>query len=424
MLKLSLEKGRAYERQAEAAGKFLAKLIEEAVREGWIRIYAYPRPDSVVAAASLFIAAASAGARPIIGVSIDPPPRIDVPTVLLGYSQPDYGTSDIDSMLAVFSPEVKGSPPPNTLYVEGDASSAGLVGAALLQVGGLYARRDILGLILAGMHYGGKVDKVGKFYGVDEIVFEAIISSGILGQLDVVTSLKVYKPTEYPICRSIAVTVNPVYPGLTGSSERCLQLLSAVGLEKLAQRRVSDLDDEELKNLVRSVIGAVQDSIGRDVDVKEFVGGIIVSRAGRPSDYRMLADALVYSMEWSGTIEPALALASNFDEELPLIERVLESGAPRLAALVEDARPVRLRTVPWLRAYLVDADVPQLFLYRALRLVGRLNGESVIVYEGGDGYVVSAFQVEEALGAGQLRKLKNVKAIEGDGLIYRVRVKE
>jgi len=421
LLKLTLEKGRSFERQAEAAGKFLAKLLEEAVREGWIRIYAYPRPDSVITAAALYAAAASAGARPIVGVSIDPPRRIDVPTVLIGYGSLDYGTVDVDAPLAAFAPEIRSSPPPNSIYVDGDSSNPGLLGAALIQVGGLYFRRDVLGLVLAGIHYGGKMDKVGKVYGVDSLVVSSILESRVLGEIKVLTSLKAYKPTEYSTCRSIGVTVNPYYPGLTGYPEECAHLLAAAGLERLASKRLEELDDDDLKSLVRTVVAAIQDTAGVEVDVKDYIGGFMVSRAGKPSDYRMLADALVYSMEWSRSIEPLLAAASGYDDEIPILERLLEWGAPRMAKAVEEARPVRLRAIPWLRAYVVNSDLPQLFLRRALRITGKLEEEAVIVYEDEGKYIVSAFQIEEALGYGQLKRLKNAKAVEGDGIFLKVR---
>ena len=426
MLKLSLEKGKSYSRQVEAAAKFVSRLIEDASREGWARVWAYPRADSIMAGAALFSILSSAGARPMFAVRAEPPPRISVPTILVGYEWLDYGTGDVESVLAAFAPRIDRPPPPNTVYIDGDGSNAGLVGAVIAEMGGLYYRRDVMGLVVAGIHYGDRMDKIGKVYGVDEIVVENVLSSGVLGRAEVLTSVKVYKPLSNTVCRALSVTLNPYYPGFTGDREECARSLAALGLESLASRKVASLDREDLKLLVKGVVSRAQEETGREVDVREYVGSLIVSESGEPEDFRMLADSIVYALEHDGSPEPVIEAASSYEDAVPVLEKLLVDGAPLLASMIREQRPKRLRSLPWLRAYLLaPSPVPHTFAWRALVLAGLVDRESVIVYEGEDGELLaSGLQIEAALGYGELRKLRNVKAVEGDGIRYIVRQRE
>ncbi len=424
MLKLTLEKGRGLDRQLEAMGKHFSRIVEDAQRKGWARVSVYPSIDYLIAGAAVYGALVVAGVKPAFRVSIEPPPQVGVPTVLLGYSVLPYGASDIDAPLIAFAPHMEAPPPPNSVYVEGDASVPSMIGLLILWIGGIYLRREILNLLLSGIYYGGKVDKAGRLFGLDQVFAERASSIELMGGIEVLTTLKSYLPNVYPTCKSISITLNPYYPGLTGRPDECVSLLSAAGLERLALQSMSKMESEDLKRVIKTVIGHIQQALGTDdIDVTDYVGGILVTSDGSdPGDFRMLADMNLFMAEWDGSPEPLLGLALDFPEEFPVQRALLESYASKLMEVAESARPKRIKGPSWLRVYLVEEaeDIPPTFLWGAMKTLGKVQEESLIAYEEDGDYIVSALQVEQALGEGELKKLKNIKVLEGDGLYLKL----
>ena len=426
MLKLTLEKGKSLERHVEAAAKFLSRLVEQAQDTGWARIYAYPRPASLAAGAAMFSLISSFGVRPIFSVSLDPPSRVEVPTVLLGYPGGlDYSTGDVDTGLLAVSPRIESPPPPNAVYVDGDGSVPGILGMLILWIGGLFLRRDVLSLLVSGLYYGGRMDKVGRLYGIDAAFYERVSSLEIMKGIGVVTSLKAYRPLTRRLCESISSTLNPFYPGITGDKEGCFRVLAAAGLERVAEQSLASLGRDDLKLVVKAVVSMVREEAGREVDLEEFVGGIIVSEEGQPEDYRMLSDAIVYAVETVRGADPLLGLASYFQEEVSIIYKIVENGAPDCAELVERFKSRRVKSAPWLRVYEAPEEVSSpTILWKALSLLGKVERESVIAVPSDEGYIVSAIQIEESMGYGEARKLRGIKVLEGDGMLLRLRLRE
>jgi hypothetical protein len=150
------------------------------------------------------------------------------------------------------------------------------------------------------------MDKLGRLYGVDQTFLERISKTEALGDIEVITSLKAYMPHRHSLCESISITLNPYYPGLTGNSEECTRTLATAGLERMVGRKLTELTQDELKLVVKAILGRVQDELGtEEIDIADYVGGILVSRTEKYGDFRMLADMIVNSVEWDGGDYPS-----------------------------------------------------------------------------------------------------------------------
>ncbi|MEB3844754.1 MAG: hypothetical protein LRS48_03630 [Desulfurococcales archaeon] len=427
MLKLRYEANATLERQVEAGARQLARILERGVEQGIVRIAAYPRLDSIVSGAVLFTGASLLGARPVFNVGVEPPEYIDVPSIVLGHPNIAYKTGDVDAPLIAFSPRIPAGPPPDTVFIEGDASTAGLVAATLIAYGGVLARRDLLSLLVASLYYGGKADIKGRFYGVDAAVIDSLLSSSLL-EIEIIPMLKAYEPNQHSVCESISVTSNPYYPMLTGDVDECKSTLSANGLSEVVGKRLVDLDDRTLEKVVVSILSRVQGEVKREVDPAYYYGNIILSKPGHPlEDYRMGGDVLLHTIDSLG-LGALLSLTCNFELEYPVSKRNLVDYASKIRALVEEARPKRLKTASWFRAYTVNASVRDslTLLSGALRLQGLLDNDAIISVDDGGEYIVSGLQVEEALGYGSLKRLVDVKILEEyeDGVFFRIARRE
>ncbi|MCE4604667.1 MAG: hypothetical protein F7B20_06860 [Aeropyrum sp.] len=423
MYKLRLSPGADFDKVLEASSNAFKKIVEEGEDDS-VRIYSYPSRDSVIAGAYIFKRLLALGLRPVVSVSVKPPPIIS-PTILLGYDSVNYRASEVSStVLAVSSGPVRGTPVMNLYIVEAEGSCSAAISIISSEVVGYRGSWDIL-VALAGSYVGRYVERNGRFHGIDRILLEDI-SRIETYELEVVTTLKAYKPFEGEVCESIARTVNPYYPKMTGDSDYCRQVLRGEGLEDLSSRSLDSVRDrDELGRLVSVVLGHVgkyAKGLEGDDLVEEYVGGFPLSRsASAPiSDIRMGADVLTLSLEVGG-LEGLVSTVVDLEGEYSIAEAELESLAGGFGQVVEDAKPRRLKTIPKYRIYVVDApqSTPLYHLWRALVLLGLVEKDSILAVEAGGRLRASPAQVEEAArGLGGVRRLveSKIASLEGASL--------
>ncbi len=420
MLKLSLEPDKSLERTLPAAARQLERLVEEGISEGIVRIRVYPRPETILSSIPLLAVLGSFGIRPIYKVSVRPPPRIDTPTVIIGYNNPSYKSSEISSALLSVSHVAETPPPPGATYVAGQGSLPAILGLIFTAAGGTYSRREHLLLLLAGAYWGSYIEKTGKMHGLDRIFYEALIEAGL--NLEVVNTIKVYRPGMHTICEGVASTLDPYYPGLTGVSDHCIELLQGNGAGEYTSRIAATLKRDELEKIALIILSYIREYTGRDVDVGEYISGLVTSKTLN-YDPRLRANSILYAIDSTGDYSLPLSLATRLEDLTESLENHHLSISKPFADFIENARLIKTRIQPWIRGYKIDlADgVSPLFAWRALRYKGRVN-ESMILFEDEDMLCASTLQVEEALGYGESRKLIEVKAAEERGL--RLCVKE
>jgi len=418
MLKIRLERGVQLDRQLETVARHLQKTIQAAADTGYARIYAYPRPAPALTLPVMTAIIADSGARPIVSLSPKPPSRVDVPTILLGYESLNYKAKDVDQPLFAVAPNIKTSPPPGATYVDGDGSVAGIIGLTLLTLGSLYARRDWIALLLAGSVQGEYSERSGKLLGLDRKLYEDVRDSDLGLGVELISTIKTYKPLTMPTCESLSSTIDPYYPGITGDPDFCLNLLESEGLGEAARKPPGKLIDEEIEKLALVVLNYLRERAKIRAEVDEYIGYILSStNPFTVEDYRLASLAITGSLEAYATVSPLFSLADNLDVVYPSMERWFLDLSLQFPRLVEEAKPVRVKTVSWLRLYRVSAPqgTPLTSLYRALVTLDKIPQDSILVAARGDCRMISPFQAEEAYGPGTARKLVDTRVARPRG---------
>jgi len=414
LLRLHLEPGQDLERTLQASASQFSKLLEEAVKEGFLRIRAYPRVDSMFAGGVIASIATTLGIKPIFKVSINPPDVINIPTIILGYKDPEYKSAQVSSLLYSVSIESSNPPPPGAIYITGEGSVAGQLGLILVEAKGAYVRRELLQLLLSATYYGGYVEKTGRFHGLDRIFYESMIE--LTQDINVINTLKIYDPDKQTLCEGISRTVDPYYPGLTGDSNSCKDLLKANELESLEDRIVSSLSEKELEKAALAILSHIQSIVDTTIEAGDYVGSIIVFR-GLGLDSRLLINSFLHYIDSLGDYSTILNIIYSFDQLLRVLPISHQRHAHELAEYVETVKPVKAKLHSWIRGYMVrlPEGFSPLILWRALRLTGKV-GDDLLIIDKGDKACLSALQVEEAKGLWEARKLVRVKAAVEEGL--------
>ncbi len=416
MLKLKLQPGEGLDRHLEAAGKALSRLAEQGVKEGYLRIVAYPNPDPVTAAIYLAAKLTGSGVRVAVSVTTKPPPVL-APTLLLGFDSANYKQADLGyEVVAIGSGEVRGQALPGLTIVEVEGSvsaAAAMIAGELSRVG---ASDETL-LALAGSLLSRYVERTGRFHGLDRLFIDSLAAMESLN-LEVYTGFKAFKPHRYSVCRSLSVTSDPYYPGITGDEDYCLKLLEAQDLQGLAGRALSSLDEEDLKRLFEVLDEEIFSQLPVD-PVNYYLGGIPV--ADNPGlniqDVREAATTVIHIGDIAGL--PGLAaLALDLENEYPPAEASLERFSSRLAELMIASKPRRLKAQLPFRLVEVDAERRDslTILWRALQATGKTPSDTILVVDEGDELRASAFQVEDSLGYGSVKRLVETRRARLEGL--------
>ncbi len=416
MLKLRLEQGEALERTVEAAARQLEKLLEAAINQGYLRISAYPRPDSVITAAALFAMAASLNINAIVRVNYRPPAHVEIPTVLIGYQSLNYKTQAVAQPLLAIASSIQSPPPPGATYVEGDGSAASIAALIVDSMKMGVIRVDVLRSLLLASQYGGYIDSAGRPHGLDKILYEAARGEAL--GLEEVLSLKAYKPSTLTVCESLSITLDPPYPGITGRRDSCVELLRGEGLGGLAERRLSSLDDDEVEKLAVAVLAYIRDRLGGEINAQEYVGAVpVLSKDRYIDDIRMMAHFVLYAMEAAGDVGPALSLASSPETTAGPLERFGLSLVAPASRAIDEAEGVRYRLRPWLRSYkYVGPRLPHTLAWRILTVTGRIEPDALLLAETDGGLCTSVFQAEAALGMGAVKKLVETRTMRLEGM--------
>jgi hypothetical protein len=226
LLKVRLEPG-SIERALEPFYKGVAGIFSKSVDEGYLRIASYASLEALTASSILYSLAVTQGLNPILSLDHRPPPRIVEPSILVGFSSLNYGPQDVESpLLALGSGGIKSTPPPGSVYVEVDGSLGSAVSLLIQAMSGAAMRSELLMASIAVYYMGRFVDRVGRLHRLDKKSFSLVAKKAGL-PLEMVTTLKAYKPASLDACGSISVTVNPLYPGLTGNRRLCEDIVGA-----------------------------------------------------------------------------------------------------------------------------------------------------------------------------------------------------
>ncbi len=417
MLKLTLRPA-DLERPLEAAARGYARVLEAAVGAGFLSVYFYPDAESMVAAAFVAAHAFYARARPVLKPRLRPPHSVAGPSVILGYASLQVKSAPYEHPILAVSPEgLSGTPPPGAVFVEAEGSVPAAIMLIALRTG-IRPPRDVVALGVSGIYAGRYVLPHGRIQGLDRVLVESLADHGL--EVDVTTTIKVYKPFDTRLCDAVAATSNPYYPGLTGRPEACVD---AVG-PGAAAKAPAALEKEEVASVLESLLAAMEPLAG-EVDARAYLSGLLRLRDTASPDPREALDALVYVAEATGGYSGVAAAMLDPEVEYAAAERALEEASRALPPL-EGARPRRLKGPGWVRIYTIDPEeawekITPTLAWRAMAAVGSIDRESIVAARAPGGYVVSPLQAEEALGRGAARRLADTNAVAEEGFWLRVR---
>ncbi len=409
MLKVTLTPGAGLDRALESASKGFYAVLEEAVRVGFLRVYSYPSLDSLIASSMVFVKAHDLGVDAIVSISLNPPSSVEEPTVLIGFDNVNYKANHVKSRLVAFySGEFKSIPVHGTTFVDGPGSHSALV--YLVATGAKdHAPSYIVGA-LAGAYSSRFVDRFGRFQGLDRIVLDKLKLATRLS-LEMVTTIKGYKPNVRDLCESLSVTSNPFYPGITGDYDNCVRALNSLNLTSLLGVKLSGLDQKMLENAVLAVVNVAKRTYNVDIEPENIVGGVLVST--NPSypvvDFREAADTIAYVAD--ATRDPARVIVTLVDveNEYPMAEARFEEYPRRLKDRLGQLKPLKLKSnirTPIYELQIERGD-PPLHIWRALRTLGLVEQNSIIAFREEGELRASPLQVEE-VEQGGCRKLQEL----------------
>ena len=421
MLKITLQKSSRLDRLLEGASKGLAGLLESGMNYGVLKIIAYPIMDAVIAASLTASYLVNMGIRPTFRVTYKPPESVDAPTLLLGFPALNYRMAELHEKLVAISYEDRlGAPPPGAVYIESSGSISATI-ALILSTTSWGIREELKLRSLIGTYASNYVDNIGKIHGLDSLLVESLETAG----LTMVTTVKVYRPTRADLCEALASTLDPFYPDITGDKGFCIELLEGNNLGELLEKKPENLKPEDLGKLSKVLIEHASRYARKDIDPAEYFGGILVSTSMQPEDPRMSSHAILSAVEAAGDPSVALAAFIDFETEYPVLEHRLEHLSRFFGEDIGRSKPRRVKGPNWLRMYQVNEGKSRspTLTYRALRLLGIVESDSVILVEREGELLASPFQVEEALGYGSIKRLIEGKIAEQEGFMLRMKLR-
>jgi hypothetical protein len=417
LLSVRLEPGQNLDRSLAAASSALKSFTKRAEEAGFSRVVSYPSPEALVAATLVFSYLNRLGLTASVSISPRPPVRVDDPTILLGFNSLNYNNENDKDVLLALGGSIAEPPPLNATYVSVDgslgASTAMIIRAT--DEGALSPEYKVLAL--ASSYASKYVDKMGKFSGLDKIYADTLVDDENVS-LYMVTYVKSYRPHVLGLCDSLSITLDPLFRSLIGPRQSCVKVIEASGLSKLAEKKASEASEDEVSAIAKAVLMAIRDKLRRQYEVVDFVGGIYVaSEKLIITDPREALGLLELSLDLGG-LGLAAALVLSYEEEYPQAVASLPLVAERLSGLLEDSKLMDRGTFSGVKVYSVKSDFapPLYLLWRALKLVGAIQGEQLLLtYEDDRGLRASMLQASEALGASGLLRLVSQEDVEYEG---------
>ena len=149
---------------------------------------------------------------------------------------------------------------PHAFGIDGskDLSGAGSAYLSIRELGeGENNKKHLAPLALVGAF--GDMQCQDGFSGVNELILE---EAKEFGSLEIHEDLKIVSKSQEPLYKSLAYTLNPTLPGLTGDLEGSMEFLEKIGISYGI--KFTDLEDEE-KDVLKDGLVKLNDDIFGDV---------------------------------------------------------------------------------------------------------------------------------------------------------------
>ena len=396
--------------------------VSKAVEYGFARIFSYPSIDSVFASAMLVTGLQRMGISSALSITLEPPRRADVPHVVIGYSTPKTVENKGDSLRVCLSRRISEPPSPNSFCLEFD-SSYGIGLAAFMQNTGIVnsdlAVLSILSPYLSCPACNPELTELERSYLDDWMARKDF--EGIEKREDIL----LHGIDRYALAYSVHYTIEPYIPGLTGDKSTVVEELALRGLDKYAASKASEVDSRHMAELLKIIASRIQDHSKIRKDPRDLIGNIIIIKS-LGVDLLTLKRLLYLMIAYEGRFDPVFRLVINpgdfIEEALRLHEEVVDTGGAVDHIRSSFVRYHRLRSYPWLNAYLIQG-VPQYLLHIIgfnLRFYGFIENDALVLgVVDRDKAVTTISEVEYSRGPDLLKKIySQMIGEQRDALVY------
>ncbi|ADC47947.1 ssDNA exonuclease RecJ1 [Methanobrevibacter ruminantium M1] len=181
----------------------------------------------------------------------------------------------------------------------------------------------------------GDMQCANRFTGINQLILK---DGQEAGNLELHEDLKIVSKAQEPLYKSIAYTLNPALPGLTGRLDNSQELLEKMGVSYGIS--FLDLEDEE-KDVVKDELVKVNPQIFGDVysvpsehpvlrDLEEYSS--ILDACGKNKEYGLALSIILGEREKS--LDEALKLQKRYREDLTKgFEWISREGAQQLGSI-------------------------------------------------------------------------------------------
>ena len=360
------------EAQVARNREILLEFLEEVRREGRrLAVFHRPSLESTVATGILVSSLEASGIRVVARPSLAPS-ETGLPTIYIDIEPPERGKE------LYIGSRLKGRRKNGYIY-----SSNGLASLTALMLEGIAPlnRYSQLAAIASAYAYDRDTGEKRDLVGLDK---EAAIKAD---SMKASFTLLIYRAEREPLASSLARTVIPYYPGVTGKEEEARKLLEESSVDPDAiYGWISEKKVEELSAVIQLLADLVSKRyVRRPRNPRGIIAGITYFYLGQAVlwDLRELAVVLEASHYAWGPGIPLLYTTTG--SERRIYRSYLSHLLPRIVSLVEDARnkpgildEIRIAGKKvWVHREAGPGD-PLSIAARALRLLGVVENRPII----------------------------------------------
>lgn len=398
LLKLKIEKSENLEKQQTLFSSNLSKLFQESKDNGILRIILYPSLENIISGLILFNVALNLNIKPSISIKLNVPQKINEPTILIGYSSLNYKASDVSSALISLAHEINGIPVGNSTFIEINGSIGSGIYLALKGSDIINVRPEYAILSMASSYASKYVDDAGKFYSLDDLVVNKVISNDDNLKMETITGLKIFRPLSMNLCKSLSITLNPIYLTLS-NEDACEKYLKENGLENLINGNIGKIDDETMKNLIISIISLMKKISKKNIEPYDYAGAMEVSTSRIVmEDPREVMYSIMLLMDTMG-FGSTVGLIADYENEYPQIIHYLKDAVSKSSDIILNNKFSKVNQINFGKVYTVDEDnLPIGAIQRQLKILGLIEKDGILGYLNNNVLKLPVLSFEESMG--------------------------
>ncbi|AEM39478.1 hypothetical protein Pyrfu_1621 [Pyrolobus fumarii 1A] len=305
---------REKEKQLYGAGVSQLAVIER--EYGYAEIRIFPSVDAVIASSVLHSILRGKGIYTWIVASPLPPDVVREPTILVGFEASIAVSGEFRAPSIVIA---RGDKPQGltraAIVAARDASLTGLALGMMSEVV-VTGDRGLLGLAMA-YWLGLDRDQRGDFIGPEKWLAELLeVENRAVATLTV----KLFDWFEKPVEEAIVYTIDPYYPGLTGSMETVKKFLEAdEATSKMLGRSVAEAEEESISRLAERLYEHLRSTSKAPRRPTEVIGVARYTKRLPVADLRKLSNVIAAWIDARGILA-TMPLASSLDTLLNVMD--------------------------------------------------------------------------------------------------------